>query len=317
MEPLVHVVILNYNRPDDTIECVNSVLASTYENYKIIVVDNASEENKYRALELGLPKSPRIMLLRTKINGGYSMGNNVGIRLALEEGADHVWILNNDTLVDKNALGYLVDSMTRSPRAGVAASTMFCYDRPREVWVAGGARKVSGLDVLLTRFGYYKDKDYDYTFTPEKQDCSPKPLVSAVGASMLVRREVFEEVGLLDEDFFLYREETEFLLRVLRAGWGILYSPCSLIWHKVGGRNDARISYYFVRNSPLLLKKSYGWRQASTGSILVTLAFTYSIMHDVAHRKYGANEALRRLRATALGFMHFWFGMTGRLDSRL
>lgn len=242
---MVAIIVLCWNGKEDTIECLKSLKSVNYPRYQTIVVDNGSMDGTAAAVRLGFPE---VEVIQTGENLGFAAGNNVGIRYALDKGADAVLLLNNDTTIDPNFLRILVESLYRERDIGAVNPTIYYYSHPAVVWSAGGTldwqtgvayqRHINELD--LGQFRSEEEVDY------------------GVGAALLIRREAIEAAGQLDPSFFLYYEETEWCCRARDAGYKTLYIPAAKIWHKVSqsmnNRNATQL-YYFCRNRLLFLNK--------------------------------------------------------------
>lgn len=248
--PQVYVSILNYNGRDNTIDCLRSLENISKENFglNVIVIDNNSKE-KFSLPPLNL----KIKLIRNKTNLGFSGGHNIGIKYALNNGADFVVILNNDTVVDKNFLEELIKSS--NGKVGIIAPKIYFYkgfefhkdrygdnEKGRVFWYAGG--KMDWKNVIGSHRGV-DEVDRGQYDTVEQTDF-------ASGCCMLVKREVFERVGLLDEKYFLYYEDNDLCQRAKRSGFKITYNPRAVLWHKnagsVGGSGSSVQDYYITRN---------------------------------------------------------------------
>ncbi|HJR19492.1 MAG TPA: glycosyltransferase family 2 protein [Actinomycetota bacterium] len=238
--PRVYTIVLNYMRSDDTIRCVSSLRDSTYRDQFLVVVDNGSGREARRELAEGLGSVP---LIESGENLGFAGGNNLGIVHGLDRGADYVWILNPDTVVEAGTLERLVRTMSRFPEAGIVGSRILRGDDGATVlfnggridWSRGGKPVLPGMGKPEAAMPPAKVTTIDY----------------ATGASMLVRRRLFEEIGLLPERYFLYFEETDFNTRAIRAGWKVLLEPRSRVLHF--RRSWANVPspyyvFYFVRN---------------------------------------------------------------------
>ena len=200
MNPRVVCVVLNWNGWRDTLECLNSLMESSYSELTIIVVDNGSNDDSVAKIRATYPE---ILLLESGTNLGFAGGNNVGIRYALAHGADYVWLLNNDTKPAPGALAELVAKARTDSRIGAVASICYYADNPSKVQAWAGTR-------VNLWVGYVRNSTV------------PRPdewFEALYGASILIARAAIENVGLLDENFFLYLEETEFCLRLRRKGW--------------------------------------------------------------------------------------------------
>lgn len=241
-QPLVYIVLLNYKRPDLTEACIQSLQALTYPNVRLVVVDNHSRDDSCKRLSC----HPSIYrFLASPFNSGYSAGNNLGIRLALAEGADYVWILNNDTLVDPEALTQLVQ-VAEAQGHGLYGSVLKDTEKGNFLYAGGVIYPWRGKTRGLTQ------QEYDNGLRPEYLS----------GASMLISRRVLEQVGLLEESYFLYAEDIEYCVRAQRAGFPIVSVPQSTVLHyqgaASGGRERPINQYYGHRNRLKLF-----WRWAS------------------------------------------------------
>jgi len=127
MTPLVFIIVLNWNGKDDTLECLGSLQQLDYPNFETVVVDNGSTDGSEDVIRSAFPS---VNFIQTGRNLGYAGGNNVGIKHALSHGADYVWLLNNDTTVDPNALTALVETAQADPKIAVVGSKIFYYDQP-------------------------------------------------------------------------------------------------------------------------------------------------------------------------------------------
>ena len=256
----VSVVIVNWNGIEDTLECLASLgklkthpdLIGT--TLKIIVVDNGSTDGSASLIR---QKFSNIDLIETGENLGFTGGNNLGIRRALEEGAHLIWLLNNDTLVEEEALSIV--SVFNDPKVGVAGSKIYFakgheYHKDRYagdelgkvIWYAGGLIDWDNM--------YASHKGVDEVDHGQFDRGEETPFVT--GCSMMVKREVFERIGLFDERFYLYLEDVDFCLRAARKGFRIVYVPISTLWHKnagsSGGPGNPLHEYYLTRNRLLL-----------------------------------------------------------------
>ncbi|MDS0526653.1 glycosyltransferase family 2 protein [Clostridium sp. SHJSY1] len=243
-EPLVYIIIVNYNGYQDTIECVNSLKKITYNNIEIIVVDNASTNNSYNLLDTELDNCT---ILKSNSNNGFSAGNNIGIKYALEKKAEYILLLNNDTIVDKNFLNPLIEAMSDS-LVGISAGKIYYYDRKKVIWSAGGY--LNRLKALGCHYGMN---------SPDLQKFNIKREVSFLtGCCQLIRSSIFDEIGLYDEDYFLYLEDADYCLKVLKSGYKMIYEPKSVIYHKVSSSVEEfseMYLYYFTRNRLMFMNK--------------------------------------------------------------
>lgn len=237
----VFTVLLNYRHVDDTLGCLEALRAGDDWNLFPVVVDNGSGPSAVARLREQIGARP---LLTAGDNLGYAGGNNLGIRYALDRGCEFVWILNPDARPEPVALPRLLATMRANPDAGVVGARL----------LNGGSDPVT----IATDGGiidWSQGGATDHVNVGERDAGSPAgpahPVDYVPGACMLVRRAVFEDVGLLPERWFLYFEETDFNLRVRRAGWRTLVDPRARVWHykRSSGRVPAPYYvYYYVRN---------------------------------------------------------------------
>lgn len=230
----VFTIILNWNGWRDTLACVRSCQGLMNVDNELIVVDNGSTDGSVARLREAIPD---LRIIETGANLGYAGGNNVGIRLALDEGAEFVWLLNNDTTVDPRALDELVAAMRSHHRAGMVGSKICYADRPEVLWFAGGYCRPD--------YGWAMHRGQDEVDTGQYDEIGPAEFIT--GCSLLVRRGTLADIGGLDEGYFLYWEDVDWCVAAASAGWGIIYAPGSRVWHKVGGSGTGGIDLLQVR----------------------------------------------------------------------
>lgn len=233
-----YIIILNWNGYADTIECVNSCLNLDYPSFAIIVVDNCSSDGSEALIRRTFPQ---IVVLQSGGNLGYAGGNNVGIKYALERGAEYVWLLNNDTVVEPRALTTLVQALQNLPTAGMAGSKILFYADRSIINYAGGV-----IDPDLgssEHIGIYQRDCYQFNEVSETGYIT--------GCSLLTKCSVIEQIGLMYEGYFLYFEESEWCIKARRHGFSLLYVPDSIVYHKESASTrkiGGAVTYYMARN---------------------------------------------------------------------
>lgn len=240
--PLVWAVVLNWNRPEDTIACVASLRRLDYPSFRILIVDNGSTDGsaeRFRALA-------GVDLLACEANLGFAAGNNRGIEYALERGADYVLLLNNDTTVAPSMVSELVRVAQSHPRIGIVGPTIFYSGQPDRVWFSGMHFR-HGLYVV--RRGLHLGKD-------------PSPIEEVdfvSGCGMLGRREMWREVGLFDTQFFMYYEDLDLCIRAAKAGYRIACATQASMWHTLsassGGPDSPLKQYHQIKSTFLFTRK--------------------------------------------------------------
>lgn len=244
LQPLVYVIILNSNRRGDTLACLESLSRSSYKNLRIIVLDNKSTDGSVEAIRSAFPD---VQLIGLAENLGYAGNNNVGIQEALKRGADWVLVLNEDTILDPDCLSELVKVGESDPQIGIVGPLVYHHNEPSVIQSAGG---------MLGK--YWQSQHLGQNELDQGQFKAPHRVEWISGCAILVRKAVIEQVGMLDVNFFIYWEETEWCIRAARGGWQIFNVPRAKLWHK-GVQRDYQpkpsFTYYGTRNHLLTLSK--------------------------------------------------------------
>ncbi|MCW3786762.1 glycosyltransferase family 2 protein [Plebeiibacterium sediminum] len=304
----VVIVLVNYNGHNDTIECLESLKKIKYTNYSIIVVDNSSSElsiefieawargqvksikTNYKDIVYPLSKSVEkihiinegdellelneLTIIKAE-NRGFAAANNVALRAIENKNYEYVWLLNNDCIVTRDALDVLVkDINNRTQDVGILGATLYDYYQPDVIQSIGG--------VLNKFFGTVKQLN---------EISSIKLLDYPVGASMLVKRKFIEDVGGLNEDFFLYYEEVDWVMRGMKKGYNFGVNEEKLIFHKEGAstKGDNRkvaskseVSDLSSLKSRLIFMKSHFPRRI----LLVKLGFVIVLFNRIRRRRF-------------------------------
>ncbi len=282
----VIIIILNWNGWKDTIQCLESLMRSSYADYRVVVCDNDSTDDSLKKIKawasgelivadylndtlrrLLVPPLAKplayieydretaesgdheqtdsfpLVLIQTGSNAGYAGGNNVGIRYALQQNADYIWLLNNDTVITRDTLAELVDFMATDNVMGLAGSVIYLADQPERLQTYGGGRlaRLFGTD----RFVYTRG-----------------PIDYVSGTSLFIRREVVETIGLLDETFFFYWEDTDYSTRAKKKGWKLGTADSAIVYHRfsasVGGQS-LKSDLFKVAAMTRYFKKHWRW----------------------------------------------------------
>ena len=233
----VGIVIVNYNGEAYQNECIKSLYQMKYSNFKIIVVDSGSTDNSLIILK---EQFPEVIVLEQFDNVGVAKGNNIGINYSIKLGMNYTLLLNNDTEVDSLLLSKLVENAT--PRT-VTVPKIYYYDPSDLLWYAGGEldwRKITG-----THEGY---RQKEIACGSEKS----RLVTYSPTCCMLIDNSIFLKTGLMDENYFMYYDDTDFCVRLNENGINILYISDAKIWHKVssstGGEGSRLLVYYSNRN---------------------------------------------------------------------
>ena len=245
--PKVSIIILNWNGLEDTIECLESLKKITYPNYEVIVVDNGSEGNDVEVLRQKF--GDYIYIIENDKNYGFTGGNNIGLRYALNNSnPDYFLLPNNDTIVDPEFVTEMVRVAESSPSIGIAGPKTYFYDDPNRFWLVwfevdmrrGRAFHVGSKEIDRGQYENIREVDY------------------VAGSCLLIKRKVVRNVGLFDESYFCYWDEADYCLRVRKGGYKIVYVPKAKIWHKVSQtarRKSGFAWYYRARNNFRFMRK--------------------------------------------------------------
>lgn len=244
MTPRVGVVIPIWNHQEDTLECLTSLQAVTYPNVDVFVVDNGSTDG---SADIITAQFPSVDLSILKENQGFARATNVGIRRALERDAQYGLLLNNDTVVAPDMISALVDAAQGLPRSGILTPRIMYYGGER-IWSMGSRLRPVTFDM----------PDFGRSRCPGFSLETLVPVDVILGCGMLVKRCVFERVGMLDERFFFYYEDLDFSLRARHAGYELWAVPWARMWHKVSEstkQNHYLQAYYMASSSVYFYSK--------------------------------------------------------------
>ncbi|MEK9201182.1 MAG: glycosyltransferase family 2 protein [Patescibacteria group bacterium] len=275
---LISAVVLNWNGQEYIEDCLTSLslLQTGDHQLKVIVVDNGSTD---ASVDLIKKKFPDSTLIETRENLGYAEGNNVGIRLALENQSDYIWIINPDIKLAPDALISLIHASAKNPQYGIFGSKIYFFpgfefhkkdyakkDLGKVIWYAGGLMDWKNLIA--------NHRGVDQIDTGQYDDQKETDFVT--GASMFIKSQVIRDVGLLDAKYFLYFEENDFCQGARKIGWRLLYVPESVAWHKnaqATGVGSPLQDYYIARNRML-----FGLRHAPIHTKLALVKESLSLL---------------------------------------
>ncbi|MGB9980626.1 glycosyltransferase family 2 protein [Methanobacterium sp.] len=290
MKPNVSIIILNWNGWKDTIECLESLYQINYWDYNVIVVDNASSDNSIKKIKeycegklhvnssffeynfknkplnileldetelrtvklvnkfFNLPSNEKLILIKNDENYGFAEGNNIGMKFVLNSlDSDYILLLNNDTVVDKYFLDELIEVAESVEKAGILGPMVYYYSEPDKITYIGG------------NINLYTGKITHPYLDELKNGHSAEKINYICGCSLLIKKEVVNEIGFLDPDYYLYYEDTDLGLKAINKDYMNLYVPKAKIWHKVSAsinENSKTALYYGIRNHFLLIKKN-------------------------------------------------------------
>jgi GT2 family glycosyltransferase len=290
-DPLVYVVILNWNNAPDTIECIQSLRKSHYQRYIPLVVDNGSTNGSVEEIRSNFPS---IDVIEIEANSGYAVGNNVGIQCALDNEADYVLILNNDTLVAPSMLGKLIEFAESKPNAGMVGPKMYCANSDDTIFAAGSFIE------------WAKGKTYNrgmfQNSSKMKGLTAPDRVDFITGCGVLVSRKFLDMAGGFDPVYFLNYEDVDWGLRAWRLGFEVWYTPSAVMWHKISGtlgQSSPANTYYMTRNGLLFFWRNSPFHLRLVAVSRIIIRIMRSIFAWTFKSEYQTEE-YRKLRSANL-----------------
>lgn len=248
----LYTIIVNWNGKTDTVACLTSLSKiDTHDTqFRVIVVDNGSSDHSAEYIK---KRHPWVTVISAGGNLGFTGGNNVGIRRAVSDGAQYVWLLNNDTIVDGNVLSFM-DTFA-DPKVGACGSKIYfapgheyhhhrytSEERGRVFWYAGGLMDWDNI--------YASHRGVDEVDHGQFDSQEETPFIT--GCSFVVRTDVIRNVGMLDDAYYLYLEDLDWSVRIQKAGYKTMYVPSSVVWHinagSTGKPGNPTHEYYMTRN---------------------------------------------------------------------
>lgn len=298
LKPAVAILIINWNGYALTKDCLESLKAIDYGNFKTVLVDNGSVDGSGEKLK---NEFPEIELLASPENLGFTGGNNLGIKWALDHLFDYVLLLNNDTVVEPDFLDPLVSFLEQNPAYGAVQPKIMLEEERDKIWNAGG--------------GYFKWLEMTWSVgigkTDEGQFDQEKDTPWITGCAMLIRSAIIRKAGLLDNRFFAYYEDVEWSFRIKKSGFKLRYLPQSKIFHVAGGSSKKIktkegivppiIHYYRTRNHLFLIRKHAN-----------PLSFVLSLLYQTAKNAsfilyLGLNGRFQKVKAILKGHVEGLF----------
>lgn len=247
----ITAVIVTRNRYAETLECISSIQNGGVRCRKIVIVDNGSTDGSGSRFRSYFEDEENVRIVENGSNRGFAAGANTGIREALKDRTEFVFLLNDDATLDSNCLGELAKVMGSSEEYGLAGPAILYHGARHKIWQGGGVFSYPRAGIVVP------DKNKLYAeVTKDHNDVS-----FLSGCALLVKSVVFATIGMLDEDYFMYGEDTDFCLRARKAGIRLVYVPKAVAYHKIGEGGGERASgfvlYHVARSVMLLYRKSF------------------------------------------------------------
>jgi len=296
---MIYIVLLNWNGWQDTIDCINSVYENIYENFRIVLLDNDSMDDSVERIQEYLQSSnidlcyvneqflskierKEFVFIQNNANYGFAKGINVGFRFCLsQKDCENIWLLNTDAVIEKDTLKALKDALYRDAKNALSGSVIRYYDEPDVIQTIGGGRF---FPLLANGKLFYKNSEIS-VLEEIDFDEEIKKLDYIMGASLLIKKEALIDVGLFDENYFVYAEELDLCKRVKENGWRFTVAKKSFIYHKDSASTKDKKGMFFY----LLNKSNSYYVKKHYGKVFAWIAFFANFMINVissVKRKY-------------------------------
>lgn len=246
--PKVSIIVLNWNGQRDTIECLESIRRMAYPNYEVIVVDNKSDGDDVRVIKERAGGYAHI--LENDRNYGFCEGNNIGMRYVLQHSKPaYFLLLNNDTIVDPESLTKLVETAEADLSIGIVGPKVYFHAEPNTIQSVGGSINWWTSGICLLGYGEADHGQHDEI----------KEVDWVSGCALLIKQSTIQDIGLFYPGYFALLEDVDWCARCGKAGYKVVCSPQSKVWHKTGktiDRTSGSRQYYMARNPFLLMRRN-------------------------------------------------------------
>jgi GT2 family glycosyltransferase len=282
---LVWTVIPTWNRREDLLECLDSLLSVEYSPFRILVVDNASDDGSVEAVN---EYYPEIQVICLNKNVGAPAASNIGFKFALSNDAEFVLRLDSDTIVAPDFLTPLVNCILENPLIGVVSPKIFFHNPSEKVWYEGANANSFHYGAIESQHKHDKPDEVSRIRTVDY----------VWGAAMLISKDVLLKTEGFDTDFFIYYEEVDFCKRVQALGYSLAYVPDSFVWHKVGSEKHNSWTAYHWNKSKMLLFRKHA-KNDFHKLCLIIYAFCYAFVSPIYKGNLSGNRG--PLKNTLIG----------------
>ncbi len=262
---MIGIVLLNYNTPDDVFTCVESIREKTSSEYKIYIVDNCSKDDSVERFQSEFNDDSDIVLLVSASNNGFSAGNNIGIRRAVEDGCKYICIINADIILENDAISILAEKLMKDESLGVAAPIIKTPNQDGESQFARNKLTMSNFlseKSILKHCKSYCKKYPRYQKVDEYFATDYKFMGMTYGCMYLTTAEFFDKSGYMDESVFLFNEEDIIAYKLEKRALSTLITPDAVVIHNhhnsIGKTSTAFRKYHFLISELIVLRKYYG-----------------------------------------------------------
>lgn len=246
------VIMVNYNSFNDTKEIISDLNKFDKKIFDIFLVDNHSSKEDSDKLSK-YAKENKIILTKLSENLGFAGGNNVAIKMALANEYDYIFLLNPDTLIKDKDFFKIIEREMKESHADIIGPLIKYYPEKEKIYFAGGfISNITGMTVMKGK------KELDHGQYKDNIKCD-----FITGCAIIIKKEVFDKIGLIPEDYFLYFEEADFCMKAKNNGFNVVFTPKTTVYHKVSsaiGYLSNTYLYYMIRNQRIFSKKYISWK---------------------------------------------------------
>lgn len=246
-------IVVNFENYIDTIETVNSLLEQVISFYKIVIIDNCSQNNSFLELESAFKNEKDVVILKTKTNGGFAYGNNFGLKYCLENyDFDFFMMINNDVKTGSELNSIFIEyyNSYNGNDLGLLTGKIYYYDFPNKIWFAGG--KFSKLKSTGYHIGNLEEDRGQFN--------NKKEIEFATGCLWFFHKKLLSQVGYLPEEYFMYLEDVDYCINIKRNNLKIIYIPEVAIWHKIGASSGNKVNspkFFYDNRNRIILSRKY------------------------------------------------------------
>lgn len=291
MNKKLAVIIVNFNGSKDTLDCIESIKknCTILDQIEIIVVDNNSKEKEKNILIENL-KMEKLIL--NSQNSGFAIANNIGIEYAIKNKFENILLLNNDTIIEKNSFEIMLDTLNSNKDIG-AVSCSILYEKEREkIWFDGGIINWNRYMSIHINQGMIYNNETEIVDTEFISGCC-----------MMLKKEVIEKVGMLPTEYFMYFEDTDFSVQILKKGYKMKIAKEAIIYHKVSassGGEESNFSVEWGARNRIIFMRKYKKQNKSKKQYFIAKSFFFST-RGIKIIKYGLKGDTKKIKSLIRG----------------
>ncbi|QHN04321.1 glycosyltransferase family 2 protein [Granulicella sp. WH15] len=265
----VGIVTVTFNSANVLPDFLKSLEGQDHPSFHLYAIDNASSDDTISILKSW--QMPQLTIVANDFNAGVAGGNNQGITAALADGCDSILLLNNDVVFGLDLIRLLIAGLS-DYACNMAVPLIYYYDPPKKIWCAGGTFQAR----YAARGIHYGEDEFDRGQFEQSRLIEYSPTCCT-----LIKREVFDVIGLMDERYFVYVDDNDFMYRAFKAGFKTFYLPHVKLWHKVNsltGTDSPFAQRYLSRNRALFIRKHFGWWTVMRMTLIYRAIYCYRLL---------------------------------------